>query len=256
MAVEDLFLAEAEEGVCTDHKPLEVIRHTPNDNCHNPATEPIINSVTKFIRNEEKTRKTTKNAKNTKTSKNIPTTAHYSIPEDKIPPGSRLQHFIESWKKMTTQTWSLSVIQDEYKIQFNSTLIPWTIKTYKMSESDQQAINKAVESFLKSEVIERSPTQDKRSLSQVFTIKEPNKVRSILDCRNINRFIQCQHFKMEGVPALRDMVEKDDLLTKIDLKDNPPIHKHEDIQRHIEGCSYGCMYLPPYSLELNPIEQL
>ncbi|KAG1466647.1 hypothetical protein G6F46_005142 [Rhizopus delemar] len=69
MAVEDLFLAEAEEGVCTDHKPLEAIRHTPNENCHNPATEPIINPVTKFIRNEEKTRKTTKNAKNTKNIK-------------------------------------------------------------------------------------------------------------------------------------------------------------------------------------------
>ncbi|KAG1044977.1 hypothetical protein G6F43_011365 [Rhizopus delemar] len=148
----------AEEGVGTDHKPLKVIRHTPNDNCHNPATEPIINSVTKFIRNEEETRKTTKN------TKNILTTAHYSIPEDGIPPGSRLQHFIGNWKKMTIQTWPLSVIQDGYKIQFNLTPILWTTKTYKTSESDQQAVNKAVDSFLKSKVIERSPTQDKRFL--------------------------------------------------------------------------------------------
>ena len=37
--------------------------------------------------------------------------------------------------------------------------------------------------------------------------------------------------------------------------DNSPIYKHEDIQRHIEGCSYECMYLPPYSPELNLIEQ-
>ncbi|KAG1041327.1 hypothetical protein G6F43_012107 [Rhizopus delemar] len=152
---------------------------------------------------------------------------HYSIPEDGIPPGSRLQHFIGNWKKMTTQTWPLSVIEDGYKIQFNSKPIPWTTKAYKLSESDQQAVNKAVDSFLKSKVIERSPTQDKRFLSQFFTIKEPNKIRPILDCRKINRFIQCNHFKMEGVPALRDIVEKEDFLTKIDLKDAyivVPIH--------------------------------
>ncbi|KAG1526955.1 hypothetical protein G6F52_001971 [Rhizopus delemar] len=144
-----------------------------------------------------------------------------------VPPRNRPQHFIENWKKMTTQTWPLSVIQDGYKIQFNSKPISWTTKTYKLSESDQQAVNKVVDSFLKSKVIERSPTQDKRFLSQFFTIKEPNKIRPILDCRKINQFIQCNHFKMEGVPALRDIVEKDDFLTKIDLKDAyivVPIH--------------------------------
>lgn len=166
-----------------------------------------------------------KNTKNIK--KSISTTAHYSILVNGVPPRNRPQHFIENWKKMTTQTWPLSVIQDGYKIQFNSKPISWTTKTYKLSESDQQAVNKVVDSFLKSKVIERSPTQDKRFLSQFFTIKEPNKIRPILDCRKINQFIQCNHFKMEGVPALRDIVEKDDFLTKIDLKDAyivVPIH--------------------------------
>ncbi|KAG0934948.1 hypothetical protein G6F57_008816 [Rhizopus arrhizus] len=37
--------------------------------------------------------------------------------------------------------------------------------------------------------------------------------------------------------------------------DNAPIHTHEDIQKHIESRGYGCVYLPPYSPELNPIEQ-
>jgi transposase len=37
--------------------------------------------------------------------------------------------------------------------------------------------------------------------------------------------------------------------------DNAPIHKHEDIQKHIEIRGYGCVYLLPYSPELNPIEQ-
>ncbi|KAG2200617.1 hypothetical protein INT47_007361 [Mucor saturninus] len=39
------------------------------------------------------------------------------------------------------------------------------------------------------------------------------------------------------------------------IMDNAPIHKNQDIQLYIEGRGYKCVYLPPYSPELNPIEQ-
>jgi transposase len=39
------------------------------------------------------------------------------------------------------------------------------------------------------------------------------------------------------------------------VMDNAPIHTHVDIQKLIEQRGYGCIYLPPYSPELNPIEQ-
>ncbi|GAN06739.1 conserved hypothetical protein [Mucor ambiguus] len=39
------------------------------------------------------------------------------------------------------------------------------------------------------------------------------------------------------------------------IMDNTPIHINEDIKSVIEGRGYRCVYLPPYSPELNPIEQ-
>lgn len=39
------------------------------------------------------------------------------------------------------------------------------------------------------------------------------------------------------------------------VMDNAPIHTHLDIEKYIEQRGYGCVYLPPYSPELNPIEQ-
>jgi hypothetical protein len=39
------------------------------------------------------------------------------------------------------------------------------------------------------------------------------------------------------------------------IMDNAPIHMNKDIQDYIESCAYRCAYLPPYSPELNPIEQ-
>lgn len=39
------------------------------------------------------------------------------------------------------------------------------------------------------------------------------------------------------------------------VTDNAPIHKNKDIRIYIEGRWNRCVYLPPYSPELNPIEQ-
>lgn len=37
--------------------------------------------------------------------------------------------------------------------------------------------------------------------------------------------------------------------------DNAPIHNHEEIEKLITNRGYRCVYLPPYSPELNPMEQ-
>ena len=39
------------------------------------------------------------------------------------------------------------------------------------------------------------------------------------------------------------------------IMDNAPIHTADSIERLIVSRGYGCIYLPPYSPELNPIEQ-
>ena len=129
-------------------------------------------------------------------------TANCTIPEDGIPPGGRLTYFSDQWKKMTDHQWPLSVIMKGYKIQFHPKLIPWTNRPKTLTQKDQQAVDEAVQKFLNSTVIEESLTQDSSYLSTFFTIVEPNKVRPILDWREINHHIQCHHFKMEGIPAL------------------------------------------------------
>lgn len=39
------------------------------------------------------------------------------------------------------------------------------------------------------------------------------------------------------------------------VMDNAPIHKHKDIKLYVESRGYDYVHLPPYSPELNPIEQ-
>jgi hypothetical protein len=117
------------------------------------------------------------------------------IPEDGIPPGGRLQHFISAWKSPTAHRWPISVIEEGYKIQWSSKPIPWAARNYQASEMEKKHVHEAVRKFLESGVIERSPSEDDRFLSNLFTIQEKDKVRPILDCKRINAFIQCQHFE-------------------------------------------------------------
>jgi hypothetical protein len=79
----------------------------------------------------------------------------------------------------------------------------------------------AVHKFLEAGIIERckTPTISNQFLSKFFTLQEATKRRPILDCRKLNHFIQVQHFKMEGVPALREIIEKGNFMVKLDLKD-------------------------------------
>jgi hypothetical protein len=152
----------------------------------------------------------------------------YKAPEG-LPPGGRLQHFYQKWQSITNHQWPLSIIQQGYQIQFTAPPTPWKPpRPLKFSAAEQQAVNLSVEKILQAGVIEIAPDQNEKNyLSQLFTVQEPNKIRPILDCRKINSFVQCHHFKMEGIPALRDMIQPMDYITKIDLKDAytvVPIH--------------------------------
>ncbi|KAG1141000.1 hypothetical protein G6F37_005905 [Rhizopus arrhizus] len=66
--------------------------------------------------------------------------------------------------------------------------------------------------------------------------------------------VTCHYFNF--IAMTLDVMDKHELFKERYLvMDNAPIHKHTDIRSYIESQGYGCVYLPPYSPEINPIEQ-
>lgn len=168
----------------------------------------------------------------------VENSSHYTTPSDGIPPGGRLQQFINYWKTITTHRWPISVIEEGYRIQWISTPSPWY-----NNKSTSANLNDTVNTFLNSQIIERSPDQDSRFLSSLFAIQEQTKIRPVLDCKMVNQYIQCQHFKMEGVPALREIIQPNDWICKLDLKDAyvvVPIHK--DSRRYLSFRHQGMIF--------------
>ena len=56
--------------------------------------------------------------------------------------------------------------------------------------------------------------------SPLFTVPQKGgSYRSVVNPNGLNHFVEYQHFKIEGVPMLKNLLKSKDFLTKIDLKD-------------------------------------
>ncbi|KAI9494291.1 hypothetical protein BDB00DRAFT_903867 [Zychaea mexicana] len=101
----------------------------------------------------------------------------------------RLSHFLNQWKKITAHKWPLSIVEEGYRLQWVSPPVPWQPPRIVRNQTEQTVVDQAVNRFI-----------------------------PILSSVKTNSYIMCQHFKMEGIPALRDLLEPMDKMAKCNLK--------------------------------------
>ena len=73
------------------------------------------------------------------------------------------------------------------------------------------------------------PPPQKGFISRMFLVpKKDGSYRPIIDLRQLNKFIRWEHFKMEGIHLVKDLLRQGDWMVKLDLKDAyfaVPIHQ-------------------------------
>lgn len=127
--------------------------------------------------------------------------------------------------------WVLREIQGLNRIQFQTLPSPMIGKhdhRLNMSRDNQLLPMEAVKDLLHKQAIEEIPAEEMKFQSYLFPLRQHGKVRAVLDCSQLNRYIQYSHFKMEGPPQLRYMIRPNDWMVKVDLKDayfHVPLHK-------------------------------
>lgn len=143
-----------------------------------------------------------------------------SDPQVHVPVAGRLQYFYDQWQSVTDDSTILSWIAG-YKIPFKMEPIQSSApKEICRSETDSDIIDTCIAEMLKSEFISYCDPCDGQYLSPIFTVPKPNgKHRFILNLKSLNKYVQVEHFKMEDYRTALKLLNYNDYMATLDLKD-------------------------------------
>ncbi|XP_042143214.1 uncharacterized protein LOC121833742 isoform X2 [Ixodes scapularis] len=135
-----------------------------------------------------------------------------------LPPAGRLAYCREAWRLLTHDAWVLQTTQG-YKLEFAQ--VPAIQGLHNVPTRGQSnQVREAVSELVRKGAVSRVPPSEVKFLSPFFIVpKKDNKMRPILDLRQLNESVQHNHFKMEGWHSVRDLIQQGDSMIRIDLKD-------------------------------------
>ena len=145
------------------------------------------------------------------------------------PVGGRLQNFYRQWKKLTSDRWVLKTIRTGLTLDLVSSPVlnePFDSATsLRNRPEDFGQLQKTLDSFVAKEIVEEVAETDTEGIYAAFfgvAKKDTTDLRGCWDGRRLNEHIAYEHFKMEGISTVRDLVQPKDWLTKIDISDAYP----------------------------------
>ena len=137
-----------------------------------------------------------------------------------LPVGGRLKFFLKNWELLTRDQHILNVVRG-YKIEFLTT----PLQGRKMfcphfSKEEAEKIDWEVQLLLQKQAIEETLPTREQFLGHLFLRpKKDGSMRPVFNLKGLNEFIPYEHFKMEGMLSVTNLIEESDWLAKIDLKD-------------------------------------
>lgn len=77
-----------------------------------------------------------------------------------------------------------------------------------------------IQRMLQKKVISEVQGNPKGFYSQIFLVpKKDGRQRPVINLKRLNQSVKTEHFKMEGIHTLKDLLKAGDCMGKIDLKD-------------------------------------
>ena len=144
----------------------------------------------------------------------------FHIKARQAPFAGRLKFYSENWEKLTQDVNILSIVQG-FKIPFSQTPFQFgPPQLARMNQEERLQINSEIKGMLRKGAIQQVKSEPGKFLSNLFLVnKSDGGHRPVINLKFLNSFIPYQHFKMEGMHLIKDLLQERDFLIKIDLKD-------------------------------------
>lgn len=123
-----------------------------------------------------------------------------------------------------------------YKIKFNHPVHQRCVPTPNIfSDSEKAQLIIIIDNLLSMGAISEAKPCSDQYVSRVFLVPKPNgKMRFILNLKNLNIFINSEHFKLEDIRTALKLVSRDCYIATLDLKDAYfLINIHPDSRRYL-----------------------
>ena len=163
-----------------------------------------------------------------------------------IPVAGRLKFFLPQWKKITNDQWVLSIIREGLKLDFLS-IPPFSgVRETHVDVQKLPILLQEVKKLLEKNAIEPVPLHDMhRGFYSTFFLvpKKSGDLRPVINLRPFNRYLRKQHFKMDSLNSVLNLVQPGDWAISLDLKDaymHLPIYSSH--KRYLRFCIQGKAY--------------
>jgi hypothetical protein len=134
----------------------------------------------------------------------------------------RVKHYSQNWALISNDPWVIETVQG-YHIDLLQVPVQHALPLLPVHSREQSAlIDLEVNQMLEKAAIHIVHPHEKEQgfISALFLVpKKGGGQRPVVNLRPLNQYIPYEHFKMEGIHMLRDLLRKGDYMVKIDLKD-------------------------------------
>ena len=165
----------------------------------------------------------------------------------KAPQTGRLNHSIPQWTMLTQDPWVLQTIQGHH-IEFMSPPVQHSWPGMpSLPPPQEKVLDQEMKELLAKKAIHQVQTHtpsNRGFISSIFIVPQKDgRNHPVINLKPLNQFLIYEHFKMEGIHMLRDLLKQNDYLVKIDLKDaylTVPIWK--DHQKYLRFLWKGTLH--------------
>ena len=133
----------------------------------------------------------------------------------------RISLFLLNWKALTSDPWVIQTVEKGYIIPLTTTPVQQSLPhPPHLSTTEISLLEEEIQMLLEKQAVQKVPASTKGFYSNMFMVpKKDGGQRPVINLKHLNKFVKSEHFKMEGLHTVKALIQKNDWLAKVDLKD-------------------------------------